>query len=381
MPVRATKRGAERTPLQGHYDVLICGASFAGLAVARELSGSGARVMMIDRYEVGERQTSACAAPTEWIRRLDLTGAMQQTFGRLVVHSPKQTFTWNLPFTFSTFDYRTICGLQREQSAADVEFETAKVNGRGGRGSSHTVHTDRGDLTADLVVDALGWKRVLGTHVQPPNARMSRGLEIHPHAPGDDLTLWIDPKYIKRGYSWSFPADGELRVGVGSFDPHDHVKDPTIQLASDVGVPAERWQGNWIPHQLRPGTEDGIFFVGDSGGHCLPTTAEGIRPAWYFGVSLGRELRAVVEGRQTKAQALDRYGAFTASHQRWYDLLLHVQNLVGRITPTPVLNPVLRGLTNQRMIDSFFGRYYGICEPELLPPGSASAQTAPALAA
>jgi hypothetical protein len=36
MPVRATKRGAERTPFPSgaEYDVVICGASFAGLAVA-----------------------------------------------------------------------------------------------------------------------------------------------------------------------------------------------------------------------------------------------------------------------------------------------------------------------------------------------------------
>ena len=52
MPVRATKRGAERTPLSGDFDVVICGASFAGLAVARELSGRGASVLLIDRYEV-----------------------------------------------------------------------------------------------------------------------------------------------------------------------------------------------------------------------------------------------------------------------------------------------------------------------------------------
>ena len=57
MPTRATKRGAERTRLNRDCDVLICGASFAGLAVARELAGAGARVIMIDRYEVGERQT------------------------------------------------------------------------------------------------------------------------------------------------------------------------------------------------------------------------------------------------------------------------------------------------------------------------------------
>ena len=43
--------------------MLICGASFAGLAVARELAGSGADVLVVDRYEIGERQTSACGDP------------------------------------------------------------------------------------------------------------------------------------------------------------------------------------------------------------------------------------------------------------------------------------------------------------------------------
>src|SRR5690348_18409999 len=76
MPVRATKRGAARVPFPSgaDADVLICGASFAGLAVARELRASGARVLVVDRYEIGERQTSACAAPTDWLTNLGLEG-------------------------------------------------------------------------------------------------------------------------------------------------------------------------------------------------------------------------------------------------------------------------------------------------------------------
>ena len=111
MPVRATKRGAERTPFPSgaSSDVLICGASFAGLAVARELRASGARVTVLDRYEIGERQTSACAAPTEWLRNLGLEPAIRQTFGSLVVHTPRLTARWPLPFTFSTFDYPQLC--------------------------------------------------------------------------------------------------------------------------------------------------------------------------------------------------------------------------------------------------------------------------------
>src|ERR1700761_4249291 len=110
MPKRRTIRGADRTPLSRDADVLICGASFAGLSVARELAGAGARVLMIDRYEIGERQTSACAAPTGWLEAMGVTDSMRQTFDTLVVHTPHTTVDFRLPWTFSTFDYRELCG-------------------------------------------------------------------------------------------------------------------------------------------------------------------------------------------------------------------------------------------------------------------------------
>jgi digeranylgeranylglycerophospholipid reductase len=364
MPIRATKRGAQRTPLGGSWDVLVCGASFAGLAVSRELSGSGARVLMVDRYEVGERQTSACAAPTEWLRALELEDSIRQTFGDLVIHTPSRTFRWHLPFTFSTFDYRQLCVLLRAQ-APDVAFDTATVHGRTG----DVVHTDRGDLSAPLIVDALGWRRVLSTgadRIQPPEARLSRGLEVHPHGTAADLELWLDPRYVRAGYSWSFPAAGELRVGVGSFDPRDHVKEPTVRLAGDLDLPAERYQGNWIPHQIRDAVEDGVFFAGDSAGHCLPTTAEGIRTAFYFAIACGRELRAVVSGQQARERALERYAAFCDGHRRAFDWLLRVQNLVGFLNARPAMTRALALMDRQAFVDWSFGHYFRIASPDMV---------------
>ena len=119
------------------------------------------------------------------------------------------------------------------------------------------------------------------------------------------------------GYGWSFPAGDEIRVGVGSFDPCHHVKEPTVELAERLELPAERYQGNWIPHRLREATDRGIFFAGDSAGHCLPLTAEGIRPAFYFGIACGRELRAVVEGRKSTRRGARRLRRLQRPH-RWY---------------------------------------------------------------
>src|ERR1041384_7801102 len=101
MPQRRTKRGSDRTPLKHDCDVLICGASFAGLAVARQLAGSGARVLLVDRYEVGERQTPASAPPTDWLTALDLGASIRQTFGDLVFHTPHTSVRMRLPWTFS----------------------------------------------------------------------------------------------------------------------------------------------------------------------------------------------------------------------------------------------------------------------------------------
>src|SRR4051794_39665567 len=242
MPTRRTKRGAARTPLSGDADVLICGASFAGLAVARELAGTGASVLVLDRYEIGERQTSACGIPTEWLRALDLMGSHRQTFGRLVAHTPHGTARLGLPWTFSTFDYPELCRLLWAQT--DATFETATIEGR----TDATVHTDRGDLTAPIVVDALGWRRVLGSGYQPPDAPLSRGLEVHPWGAGDELEIWIDRRYVPAGYGWSLPAGDGLRIGVRAVDPRLPEEDTPVPPAAVVGPAAEGRPGHLIPH-------------------------------------------------------------------------------------------------------------------------------------
>jgi flavin-dependent dehydrogenase len=386
MPVRATKRGAFRTPLERDCDVLVCGASFAGLAVARELAGSGARVLVIDRYEIGERQTSACAVPSDWLDALDLRGALLQTFGELVVHTPFRSARWTLPWTFSTFDYRELCALLWEQArseggaggrrpasraplsrSGETGFETAAVVGREG----FTVRTDRGELRAPLIVDALGWRRALSreTSIQPPSAPLSRGLEVHPAGDRSEMELWIDPRRVRAGYAWSFPAGDEVRVGAGSFWPARHVREPVGRLARELGLPADAgWQGNWIPHRLRPAVEDSVFFVGDSAGHCLPLTAEGIRTALYFGTACGRELRAVLDGRLGRESALRRYGAFSAAHTWQYRTLFLGQRAIGRMTPSRSVTALLHALENPRLCEWAFDRYMRIAPASFVGP-------------
>jgi len=336
--------------------------------------------MILDRYEIGERQTSACGIPTEWLARLGLMDAERQRFDTLVMHTPHGTSRYRLPWTFSTFDYREICQLLWRD--CDARFETAKVHGRATEANGNgkiAVETDRGVISAPLVVDALGWRRMLasGDGYQPPDAPLSRGLEVHPGGASEDLAIWIDRKYVPAGYGWSFPADDELRIGIGSFDPRFHVKDTTVELTRDLGKEPNEYQGNWIPHKLRTATEGGVFFVGDSAGHCLPLSAEGIRTALYFGIALGRELRGVVEERQTREEAAENYAEFHDSHEWKFKWMLRVQKLIPRVPPR-ILAPAIRLMSSKRFVDWSFRHYLRIAPPEFagagLPGGSADDQ-------
>ena len=372
MTTRATLRGADRTAIEDREaDVLVCGASFAGLAVARELAGSGADVLVVDRYEIGERQTSACAAPTPWLHAMGVEGAIRQEIPHMSFHTPHGTARYRLPWSWSAFDYRTLCELLWAQ--CDARFEIAKVQARTRGG----VLSDRGALTAPLVVDALGWRRVLGTpgH-QPPESPLSRGLEVHPDGGGTDLDVWIDRSLVRRGYCWSVPAGGEQRVGAGSYEPRDHVKEPTVELAGRLGVPPVRYQGNWFPHRLRPAAQDGVFFAGDSAGHCFPLSGEGIRTAFYFGIACGRELRAVLAGERSRDEALRRHAAFSARHGRAFGLALRLQRLIPALPPR-LLTGLLRAFGRRWLVDRAFGWYLDQAHPSFAgSPGYAATGSA-----
>ena len=365
MTRRATLRGTERTSLVGaaaRADVLICGASFAGLAVARALAGAGADVLLVDRYEIGERQTSACAAPTEWLHAMGVREAIRQEIPCMAFRTPYGSARHRLPWSWSSFDYATLCEELWAQ-CGEARFEVAKVHGE----APGSVSTDRGELTAPLVVDALGWRRILapGANVQPPEAFVSRGLEVHPEGGGTDLEVWIDRSLIRRGYAWSVPAAGEQRVGVGSYEPRDHVREPTVELAGRLEVEAVRYQGNWLPHRLRDAVEGGVCFVGDSAGHCFPLSGEGIRTAFYFGTACGRELRTVVEGKQSRDEALAAYGRFSAQHAPAFERAYALQKLIPALPPR-FLTRLLALMGRRRLCDRAFGWYLDQAHPRLL---------------
>jgi flavin-dependent dehydrogenase len=149
---------------------------------------------------------------------------------------------------------------------------------------------------------------------------------------------------------------------------------------ADVAAQPHGYQGNWIPHRLRPAVEDGVFFAGDSAGHCLPLTAEGIRTAFYFGIALGRELRGVLDGRRARAEALRRYGAFSRSHRRKFEAMYLAQQSIRHLHGRP-LDRLTRAFARPRVAHWGFRHYLEIAPPSFALPAPPAARRVAELAA
>jgi flavin-dependent dehydrogenase len=315
---------------------------------------------------------------------MGVAGSIRRELPHMTFTTPHGSVRCRLPWSWAAFDYRALCEALWAQCGG-ARFVTAKVEELQAARAVHAVRTDRGTLRAPLVVDALGWRRVLSSpHFQPPDAPLSRGLEVHPevtgpHPPGDSLDVWVERDLVRRGYGWRVPAGGEARIGVGSYDPRQHVKKPTVGLARRLGEEPVRFQGNWFPHRLRSAAENGVFFVGDSAGHCIPLSGEGIRTAFYFGIACGREVGAVVAGEQDRDAALRRYAAFHERHRPFFRRAGRLQRLVPALPPR-ALTLALHGLRRQAIADRAFGWYLDQAHPSRAVPRAPLAPAA-ALAA
>ncbi|HET6780497.1 MAG TPA: hypothetical protein VFH67_00175, partial [bacterium] len=223
-----------RTPNTQHrqFDVVIAGASFAGLAAAQRVRG---HVALIDKDPIGEGVTSACGAPVSIVRAMGAEASIQQLHEHLVIHTERSRAVWPLPEPFCTFDYKSFCRLAFAR--ANAEFLRVTVLGREGS----IVRTSAGDLKGRFLVDATGWRAILAGGPASPyvNRRwMAFGIETEierEFEPG--LHFYFLPE-IRDGYAWAFPCDGGVRFGVLSYLGRSNLRHALDKFVDRFGVGA-----------------------------------------------------------------------------------------------------------------------------------------------
>lgn len=337
---------------KNQYDVIIVGASFAGLAVAAQLRSK--QVLVLDRKPIGTRQTSACGTPLHTLEALGLDDAVLQIHNQIVVHTPGRDFVYSLSEPFCTFDYAALC--QRLWQRADADFVQAAAL----EVQSGAVKTTQGAFHSAIIVDASGWRAALAHELQPSLVRRDRlnfGLETSVVHPDHDLHFGYDPRnFSKMDVTWAFPAGETNRIGLASYSGDSRLADKLNDFLTELDLQPDKLHGGFLPHSLREPIIGDVFLVGDAAGQCLGLTGEGIRPALFFGTHLGSLLRRVLEGDLSLAQARNAYRKLVVERRGGYEWLCRAQRLLPRL-PLPLVRAAMAVVSQPAALSYILTRY------------------------
>lgn len=301
----------------GDFEVIIAGASYAGLTAARHLNRHGRRVLLLDEHAIGAVRHSACAVPTRTLADVGgLSSGLQETHWG-VIHTKLNTVRYRSPEPWTIFDHRAVCDALREQ-APDVPFLRARISAFDGR----ALTTDKGRLTARYFLDATGWRAALASALRPgfvDRGRLTVGMEVTVPHRTDAMHFYVNREIVRWGYGWIFPCGDASRVGLGAFDNQKGIPDLLRAFLRRLGMPddlrsVER-TGGFLPWQQRPAALDTLWLLGDAAGHCLPLTGEGIRFAFQDGDVAGRLLDEVLSGRCAWDAASAAYAGMVERHR------------------------------------------------------------------
>ncbi len=319
-------------------DVVIVGASFAGLATA--YFTEDAKILILERQkELGQTQKSTCATSVEWMEKLNCKDSVLKTFDYGTIHSSNGSrVRIKLPETFCTIDYKKFC-TTLAGNLENTEILTGnRVIGLDGN-DSNTILTKDGRYSGKLLVDASGWPGIREKDHKKLNTTKRTmpafGLEIETEFQGDtdSFHIYYGKRFIKRGYGWVFPTGKDTaRIGIGAysgFKPRETLN-RFLETLDIKGKDLPRHGGHLPTIGLGEPVKGKIFVVGDACWQVLPLSGEGIRKTFEYAEFCGGVITKVLRDEMTLEEGLYEYSQEVLNAGRFYNNMRFAQTLAIR---------------------------------------------------
>ncbi|NOZ64563.1 MAG: hypothetical protein GXO71_06500 [Caldiserica bacterium] len=241
------------------YQVIIAGASFAGLSVASQLEG---KVLLIDSADIGKRQISACGAPLDVIEGIGCKDSVLQVSHLFSLHVNGKEVNFYFKRPYCTFDYFQFCSqLYSKTNAQFLKATVQKVE----RNRLFVVHTSRGKFASRILVDATGWRACIAEYLKPGYVHrdmLSFGIETEVPYRESKFRFFYQPEFIKDGVSWIFPCGEFSRFGVASYKGERRLLSKLNAFLQEYHLKREKVHGGFFCYSLKKPVVDNVFIVG-----------------------------------------------------------------------------------------------------------------------
>ena len=292
-------------------DVVVVGASFAGLACASTCARAGLATLVLERKAAaGERPHTTGIIVKEAVTALAPPPAAVREIRRVRLYGP--SLRWvefaAADYFFLTTDVPMVMEGLADRARADgveIRLQTPFTTGR--HSGTGVVLDDHG-VRCRILVGADGPRsQVARAFGLGRNRRFLRGVEAEfdgADLPDDGAFHCVLDRTIAPGYlAWVVPGVTGVQVGLAATMPYAPDLDRLIERAGPLfGLRRERilgYRGGLIPcgGPVAPVAAGNVVLTGDAAGVVSPLTGGGIHTAHAYGALLGAAIAAHLDGR------------------------------------------------------------------------------------
>lgn len=343
------------------YDVIIAGASFAGIACAKALALRGCSVLVMERradIRKGIRTTGILV--DEAISLVDPAAGLYKPISQVRLYAPSMRYieVASQKYMFYATDTPALMqSLVYDAAGKGVKFlfDTPFINGKP---EGNLVSINGGLASCRFLVGADGAKSPVASAFNlGKNTKFLVGVEAEYTGIGMEnpnaFYCLLDQRYATGYIGWIIPGPKVVQIGLAtrhSEKPdiakfYRHVSPLLQQHRPEV---VER-RGGLIPvgGMVKPFYNDKVILVGDAAGIVSPLTAGGIHTALHYGRRLGELLSLHLhhQGLHPGSVLEKEYPRFRAKH---------LLRAVFDHTPNAAFNALIASPVSQPLANAVF---------------------------